>query len=109
MYGTIARLRAKPGAHDQLLDMGARDPVRRVPGFVAQYVYRSDADSNEYWLAVVFESKEAYRANAASPAQDASYRRLRALLTDDPEGATARLSPPSRPSKATMNLLCGDG
>jgi quinol monooxygenase YgiN len=85
MYGTIARLRAKSGAHKQLMDVGTQDPVRRVPGFVTQYVYRSDADPNEYWLAVVFESKEAYRANAASPAQDASYRRLRALLASDPE------------------------
>jgi quinol monooxygenase YgiN len=85
MYGTIARLRAKPGAHDQLMDVGTQDPVRRVPGFVAQFVYRSDADHNEYWLAVVFEGKEAYLANAASPAQDASYRRLRELLADDPE------------------------
>jgi heme-degrading monooxygenase HmoA len=59
--------------------------VRQVPGFVTQYVYRSDVDPNEYWLAVVFESKEAYRANAASPAQDITYRRLRELLTDDPE------------------------
>jgi hypothetical protein len=55
MYGTIARLRAKPGAHEQLMDVGTQDPVRRVPGYVA------------------------------SPAQDASYRRLREFLTDDPE------------------------
>jgi quinol monooxygenase YgiN len=85
MYGTIARLRAKPGAHEQLMDLGTQDPVRRVPGFVTQYVYRSDTDPTEYWLAVVFESKEAYLANAASPAQDTSYQRLRELLTDDPE------------------------
>jgi quinol monooxygenase YgiN len=85
MYGTIARLRAKPGAHEQLMDVGTQGPVRQVPGYVAQYVYRSDADPNEYWLAVVFKSKEAYLANAASPAQDASYRCLRALLTDVPE------------------------
>ena len=85
MYGTIARLRAKPGAHDQLMDVGSQDPVRRVPGFVAQYVYQSDADPTEYWLAVVFESKETYLANAASPAQDVAYRRLREILMADPE------------------------
>jgi hypothetical protein len=32
-----------------------------------------------------FDSKESYFANAASPEQHASYRRLRELLTDDPE------------------------
>jgi quinol monooxygenase YgiN len=85
MYGTIARLRAKPGTHETMMDLGSQDPVRRVPGFVAQYVYRSDVDPTEYWLAVAFESKETYLANAASPAQDASYQRLRALLAHDPE------------------------
>jgi heme-degrading monooxygenase HmoA len=85
MYGTIARLRAKPGAHEQLMDVGSQEPVRRVPGFVAQYVYRSEVDPTDYWLAVIFESKEAYRANAASSAQDTSYRRLRALLAGNPE------------------------
>jgi quinol monooxygenase YgiN len=85
MYGTIARLRAKPGAHELLMDVGTQDPVRRVPGFVTRHIYRSDADPNEYWLTVVFESREAYLANAASPAQDASYRRLREFLASDPE------------------------
>ncbi len=85
MYGTIARLHARPGTQAQLMELGSQESVRRMPGFVSQHVYHSDADPNEYWLAVVFESKEAYVANAASPEQDASYRRLRALLTDDPE------------------------
>jgi heme-degrading monooxygenase HmoA len=85
MYGTIARLHAKPGTQDQILDLGSQDAARRVPGFVTQYVYRSGADPDEYWPVVDFESREAYVANAASPAQDANYRRLRELLTDDPE------------------------
>lgn len=85
MYGTIARLHGKPGTREQLMEQGSQESVRRMHGFVSQYVYQSDADPDEYYLAVVFESKEAYFANAASPEQDASYRRLRALLTDDPE------------------------
>jgi quinol monooxygenase YgiN len=85
MYGTIARLRAKPDAHDELMDLGTQDPMRWVPGFVAHYVYRSDREPNEYWLAVVIDSTEAHLATAASPAQDASYQRLRALQANDPE------------------------
>ena len=56
-----------------------------IPGMVADYVYRRDAASDEYYLAVVFESKAAYVANANSPEQDVRYRRLRALLIADPE------------------------
>jgi quinol monooxygenase YgiN len=85
MYGTIARIHAKPDALEYLMDVGSHDAMRRVPGFISQYVYRSDADPNEYWLVVLFESKEAYEANAADPAQDASYQRMRAYLADDPE------------------------
>ena len=85
MYGTIARIHAKPDALEYLMDVGSQDSMRRVPGFISQYVSRSDANPNEYWLVVVFESKEAYLANAADPAQDASYQRLRAFLTEDPE------------------------
>jgi len=57
----------------------------QVPGFVASYSYRMDADSNEYYLAVVFESKEAYWANAQNPEQDARYRQWLPLLEREPE------------------------
>lgn len=40
---------------------------------------------NEFWLVGVFESREAYRANAASPEQHQRFLQLRALLEADPE------------------------
>jgi len=57
----------------------------QVPGFVASYSYRMDADPNDYYLAVVFESKEAYWANAQRPEQDARYRQWLPLLEREPE------------------------
>jgi len=51
---------------------------------VFDYIYRTDADSNEYVLVVAFESKEAYEANAANPAQHAQYLRYRELMESDP-------------------------
>ena len=45
----------------------------QIPGFIAPYGYCMDADSNDYYLAVVFESREAYIANAESPEMDARY------------------------------------
>lgn len=44
-------------------------------------------------MAVVFESKEASFANAASPEQDARYRRFGQLLEDDPQGHDGEIVP----------------
>ncbi len=57
----------------------------QVPGFVATYTYSTDADANDYYLAVVFESREEYWANAQSPEQDARYRQWQPLLEGEPE------------------------
>jgi quinol monooxygenase YgiN len=85
MYGTIARLQLRPGAEPQLKQQANEIEGLGVPGFVATYVYRSDADPNVAYMAVVFASKEAYLANANSPEQDRRYQQLRALLASDPE------------------------
>jgi quinol monooxygenase YgiN len=85
MYGTVARFRLKPGMKDDFLGLLHEYHQLRVPGLVAEYVYQMDADPDEYYLVVAFESKEAYFANANRPEQDARYRRLRELMAEDPE------------------------
>lgn len=85
MYGTVARLRVKPGAEGQLIEFTRDESAIKIPGLVAQYVYRMDNDPDEYYLVVLFESRSAYTANADSPEQDARYRQFRALLASDPE------------------------
>ncbi len=85
MYGTVARMRMKPGMEARYAELTREVEARQVPGFVAQVTYRMDADPNECYLAVVFESKEAYVANANDPEQDAMYRKFRELLDADPE------------------------
>jgi len=84
MYGTVARMRAKPGMENKLLQL-SREFEGKIPGIVRSYVYRTDADPEEFFLAVLFESREAYLANAQNPEQDARYQQLRALLATDPE------------------------
>lgn len=84
MYGTVARLKIKPGKEDDLRRM-SEEEASQIPGFVSQLVYRSDADPNELYLAVVFESEQAYRANADSPEQHQRYEQFRALMDADPE------------------------
>lgn len=84
MYGTVARLRVKAGRDADLVSHLKQYRDGLAGGFVASALYRAD-DGDGHWLAVVFESKEAYEANADSPEQDARFRELRELLDADPE------------------------
>ena len=85
MYGTVALLRIKPGAEQQLMDEMKTFEAQRVPGFISSTVYRTDADPQMCYLTVMFESKEAYWENARSPEQDARFQAMRAHLAADPE------------------------
>lgn len=85
MYGTVARIRMKPGTEAQINAEMDRFKARRVAGFVTQYIYRMDADPNETYMAVVFASKEAYQANANNPEQNEQYQRLLQLFDGEPE------------------------
>lgn len=87
MYGTVARLEVLPGHEEQLLALQAewgRDRVEQT-GIAASYIFRADANGNEYWVVAVFQDKEAYWANARSPEQAAEYQRMRSHLASDPE------------------------
>ncbi len=84
MYGTIAKLRVKPGKEQELREtMG--NAGQDTPGFVFAHVYRMDDDPQTLMLAVAFDSRESYRANAESPEQHQEYLAYRALLDADPE------------------------
>lgn len=84
-YGTVARFQLKPGMEAQLRAYQDEIGAAKLPGLVAEFTYRMDEDSNVYYEAVIFESREAYRANAESPEQDARYHKLLALLAAPPE------------------------
>jgi heme-degrading monooxygenase HmoA len=85
MYGTVARMRIKPGMEQKLMELTRRQDMREIPGMVADAVYRLDSGKDEYILVVAFESKEAYVANANSPEQNKRYQEIRELLAADPE------------------------
>ena len=85
MYGTVARLRAKPGSQAEIAAYTEEEHSVKIAGLLADYLYQLDGAPDEYYLAVVFDSKASYVANANSPEQDVRYRRLRALLVADPE------------------------
>lgn len=87
MYGTVATLRIKPGSEaklNQLTESWWRERAPKIKGAVSETIYRTDRDPNEYIMAVLFEDKESYLANANDPEQDRWYQELRGLLEADP-------------------------
>ena len=87
-YGTIYRMRPKPGAEPQLvalLEEWERERKPNAPGAIGGYLFKPDGRPDELIGVAVFRDRESYRANASDPAQDAWYRRLREHLEADPE------------------------
>ena len=82
MYGTIAKLNAKPGAVEELSKM---ENGRHPAGYIGSYVFKSDKEPNELWLVAIFENKATYVANAGSPEQDKEFRSLMQFLKSEPE------------------------
>lgn len=85
MYGTVARMRLKPGSEDRMNEMLREYETLDVPGYIRSTVYRLDEDSNTVYLVVEFESREAYHANASSPEQDERYRKMLEVMDGEPE------------------------
>jgi len=83
MFGTVFHMQVKPGKKQELLSILTTDDGRAPGGMMAAYAY--DAGGDDVWGAAVFADEKSYRANAASPEQDAEYQRMRALLVADPE------------------------
>lgn len=85
MYGSISRWRIKEGNQEEFERLSDELMRDRPTGSRSVIVYRADADSREYWIAGVFDSREAYSASSASPEQNARFQRLRDLMESDPE------------------------
>jgi heme-degrading monooxygenase HmoA len=86
MYGTVAKLRIKPGSEAKLLELTkAEDMTANMSGFVSTTIYKLDSDPNEFIMVVLFEDKESYTKNADSPEQDARYREFVQYLEAPPE------------------------
>lgn len=84
MYGTVARMRLRPGAEPLFRAQFDALVHEQLPGWISTTFYQSDTDPLDLWMVVVFDSTESYRANAERPNMDAIYRRMRACLEADP-------------------------
>lgn len=88
MFGTIAHLQPKPGhaaAVSELLDEWHRTIRPTLGGRVVELNGRSAARPDDRIAIVAMADEATYRALAASPEQDAWYRRLRDHLERDPD------------------------
>ncbi len=87
MFGTVARVRPKPGHEQALEDLSAewdRERRHKAEGFIASYALRPEKDPNQVISVTIFRDRETYMRNANDPEQDAWYRRFREHLEDDP-------------------------
>ena len=85
MFGTIAKLKFKPGSFDKMQNQMKEFEDRDAKGFMFTAVYRSTSDPNEAWLVVGFEDEASYRANADDPETDKMATQMRELLAAPPE------------------------
>src|SRR5260221_2640241 len=87
MYGTVARMKVKPGEVEQLQKTVQQwdEQGGSVDGAVATYVYQTDNDANELIMVALFRDKKTYLANADDPKTDEWFQRMRAHLESDPE------------------------
>lgn len=84
MYGTIAKLRAKPGKRADVIEF-LETQVGQPEGYIGRVVYQMDRDADELWVVGWFESKTAYFAHSDKPETHQIYLRLLALLVAEPE------------------------
>lgn len=85
MFGTVARIRIKPGHEDDLARIAGEITATNPPGFVTNYVLRSKDDPQERWLIAIFESEQAYYDNASRPETNAQYERWMEITEGQPE------------------------
>ena len=85
MYGTIAHFRIKPGLKDEFIRAMNGFGNAAIAGWMADYYFQIDEDSDEFYLVAIFRDKETYQANADSTDQHERYLVFRSLLTDEPE------------------------
>jgi len=85
MYGTIARFRIKPGVRDEFIKAMDNFGNAIIAGWVVDYYFQMDNDSDEFYLVAIFQDKQTYQANADSAEQHERYLVFRSFLLDDAE------------------------
>ena len=85
MYGTIAHFRLKPGVQREFIHAMDSLGDAVIPGWKADYYFKMDTGTDEFYLVAIFRDRETYLANAESPEQHERYLQFRSFLVADPE------------------------
>ena len=85
MYGTVARIKIKPGSFDQFSAASEEMTSDSGHGEVVVMTFQSSDDPDELYLLAVFEDEEKYYANADRPETDASFRKMSQYFAEDPQ------------------------
>jgi quinol monooxygenase YgiN len=83
MFGTVGRMKVKPGKLDELAKLMQEDQ-RDIEGAVGFWLYKLEGKEDEVILAVAFRDKESYFKNADSDEQDEAYRKMVDLIDGTP-------------------------
>ena len=87
MYGTVATFRVKSGQETKLnglMEQWWRERAPKAKGAMSSTLYKSDNNPGQYMLAVMFDNKANYEANAEDPEQDKWYKEMVACLDGEP-------------------------
>ena len=87
MYGSIFRMKLKPGQEQKLINFfeeWERERKPKIQGTVHNIVLKPDNKPNELIGVAMFPDETSYTANADDPEQDEWYRKMRGLLEEDP-------------------------
>jgi quinol monooxygenase YgiN len=103
MYGTIAHFRVKPGVKEEFVKAMDRFGDAVIAGWVADYYFQMDEDSDEFYLAAIFKDRETYQANADSIDQHQRYLVFRSFLEGDPEWHDGSIVSATGPVSAKRN------
>jgi hypothetical protein len=89
VFGTIARVKVKPGAEQAFRQFGEqwwRERAPQVKGALTGYLCKPvNGAPDEMLMIAIFDTQENYVANANDPQQDQWYQQFRSHLTADPE------------------------
>jgi quinol monooxygenase YgiN len=85
MFGTVARMKLKPGSLDKMQALMKEQEGADAKGYLFSAVYQSKADPDEVWLVVGFQDEASYRANAEDPNTDKMAQQYQQLLSAPPE------------------------
>jgi hypothetical protein len=84
MYGTLGRMKVKPGNKDAVVAFVSDPAGAKMAGYRGTYLLLAD-EGDEAIVAVMYEDKDSYFAMVHDPRTDENFGKLMGLLEGDPE------------------------